>query len=465
MSIFDGMSCGRMALERARINVDKYYSSEVDKYAIQVADKNYPQDTINRLGDVCNIDTSKLPKIDLLIGGSPCQGFSMAGKLKGSSTKCGKDVTTLDHYLALKEMEFEFDGQSYLFWEYIRILTDLRKVNPDIKFMLENVRITKKWLPMFNKALGVEPIIINSSLLSAQNRVRFYWTNIEGISQPEDKGILLRDILEDSTHENAVKNTPRNMRHTRQLNQKSFCTTATMYKGAGNNGMTLVPIQRPREIKEFNENSLCHHVANATDITGNDSIKKVYAESGKSPTVTTMQGGHREPKVLCGAIRGRYNIDGKIEQQLEIRVDEKTNTLTTVQKDNVVVEKKLIESGCQVVRASVQKNAEHTFDGKVPTLTAAAGMGGGNVPLMTSLEVGVKYKGKYINTKERALYRKLTPLECERLQTMSDNCTLVVDSNGKQLVSNSQRLKMIGNGWTIDVISHIFSFIPLEYLL
>lgn len=202
VSLFDGLSGGRIALDRTpHLNVLRYYSSEVDLYAIQIASKNYPQDDEFRLGDVTKIDGVKLrEKIKsqfpyakiMLIGGSPCQGFSMAGKMKGSSTKCGKDVTSLEQYLVLKEMGFEFDGQSYLFWEYIRIKEELY---PDY-FMLENVRVTKKWKPMFNQALNVQGIYINSNTLSAQNRPRLYWTNIF-FTSPKEKNIELQDILED----------------------------------------------------------------------------------------------------------------------------------------------------------------------------------------------------------------------------------------------------------------------------
>jgi len=193
LSLFDGLSGGRIALKRAKINVKTYYSSEIDKYAIQIANKNYPQDSKYRLGDVTKLSKKQLKKlnIDLLIGGSPCQGFSMIGKLQGSSTKNGIEVTTLKQYKKLKKQGFEFDGQSYLFWEFIRIL---HIVKPKY-FMLENVRVTKKWLPMFNTALGCEPIFINSNLVSAQNRPRFYWTNIPMKKMPKNKGILLKDIL------------------------------------------------------------------------------------------------------------------------------------------------------------------------------------------------------------------------------------------------------------------------------
>jgi DNA (cytosine-5)-methyltransferase 3A len=195
LSLFDGMSCGRIALERVGISVDKYYSSEIDEPAIKVANFNYPQDKIYRLGDVTKLTDEQLKKlnIDILIGGSPCQGFSVAGKRKGSSTKEGIDVTSLEQYLQLKEDGFEFDGQSYLFWEYIRIL----RITKPKYFLLENVRVSKKWINMFNEAIEVEPIYINSNLVSAQNRPRFYWTNIPNVTLPKDKEIKVQDILED----------------------------------------------------------------------------------------------------------------------------------------------------------------------------------------------------------------------------------------------------------------------------
>lgn len=202
VSLFDGLSGGRLATDRVEhLDVVRYYSSEVDKYAIQVANHNYPQDTQYRLGDIRNIDGKDLlHKIRdrfgdikiLLVGGSPCQGFSLTGRLKGSSTKCGEEVTTLERYLELKEQEFEFDGQSYLFWEYIRLM---KEIMPDY-YLLENVRVTKQWLPMFNEAMGGEGVLFNSNLVSAQDRPRYYWGNIN-YELPEDKKIILKDILED----------------------------------------------------------------------------------------------------------------------------------------------------------------------------------------------------------------------------------------------------------------------------
>lgn len=199
LSLFDGMSCGQIALANLGCFPDKYYASEVDKFAIRQTRHVFP-DTIH-MGDVTRVDVSKLDKIDLIIGGSPCQSFSFAGKQAGMATTENIEVTDLDQYLDLKIMGFEFTGQSYLFWEYMRILTEVRKYNPGVKFLLENVVMSKKWEAVLTNAIGVDPVKINSNLVSAQNRKRLYWTNIAEITQPEDEGIFIRDILEDNVNE------------------------------------------------------------------------------------------------------------------------------------------------------------------------------------------------------------------------------------------------------------------------
>lgn len=205
LSLFDGMSCGQIALNELGARIDRYYASEVDKYAIQQTQLNFP-DTV-QLGDVRNIDARTLGHVDLLMGGSPCQSFSFAGKRAGMSTKQSEEIYTLDRYMELKRAGFEFEGQSYLFWEYIRILHELRETNPNIYFLLENVEMGKKWEAVLSEAIGVQGVHINSALVSAQIRKRIYWTNIRtdvrggliysDIPQPEDRGLLLRDILED----------------------------------------------------------------------------------------------------------------------------------------------------------------------------------------------------------------------------------------------------------------------------
>lgn len=171
LSLFDGISCGQVALSRANLPITTYFASEIDLYAIKVTQKNYPNTV--QLGDVTKVSCKVLPKIDLLLGGSPCQGFSFAGK----------------------QLNFE-DTRSKLFFEFVRILKELREVNPDIKFLLENVRMKQEYQDVISKELGVKPIAINSNLVSAQNRYRLYWTNIEGVTQPEDKNIFIQAILE-----------------------------------------------------------------------------------------------------------------------------------------------------------------------------------------------------------------------------------------------------------------------------
>ena len=172
LSLFDGISCGRVALDRAGISVNKYYASEIDKFAIQISQKNYPD--IIRLGDVNNWESWDIDwsSIDLILAGSPCQGFSFAGK----------------------QLAFD-DKRSALFFRFAEILSHVQSVNPDVKFLLENVRMKKEFEHVITSVVGVEPIMINSALVSAQNRKRLYWCNWH-VEQPNDSGVLLQDIFQ-----------------------------------------------------------------------------------------------------------------------------------------------------------------------------------------------------------------------------------------------------------------------------
>lgn len=326
LSLFDGISCGQLALIRAGFKNFVYYASEIDKNSINVTQHNFPN-TI-QLGSVTDVDVSKLNEIGLLIGGSPCVNLSFAGKGKGMVTKENEEIFELKRYLELKSKGCEFEGSSYLFWEYVRILKDIRKYNPDVKFLLENVSMKKKHEEIITNTLGVEPIVINSSLVSAQNRVRLYWTNIPNITQPEDRGIKLSDIIEtdDETNPAAIRG--------RRLNKATI-------------------------------------------------IGRRINSKGK---------------------REDYNKDLDIIQFLEVRRSntDKSNCLTTVEKDNV----------------------------------------------LTSLE-----PGRYPNAfKEKLPFRYYTVKEYCRLQTVPEDYFSGV-------VSDSKAKKMMGNGWTVDVISHILSFI------
>lgn len=294
-SAFEGISCGKLALDRAKIPVKDYYASEVDKFALQVSRYNYPN--IKQLGDITKIQGQDYP-CDLLMGGSPCQGFSNAGEKKNFQDERGK-----------------------LFWEFVRLLEEMQPK----WFLLENVRMKKEWQDVISKALNVEPILINSALVSGQNRERLYWTNIPVKGLPEDKGIKLEDILEEGEG----------------------------YSYNRKEGL-IKPIEKS-------------HTLNASDWRGlnrnqtQTAVVKRCVQVGKSPTLTSMGGGHREPKV----------------------------------------------------------------------------------------------------SEDGVTWRKLSPLECEWLQTLPDNFSQWgVDEKGRlKEISKTQRYKMVGNGWTVDVIAWILSFL------
>jgi len=655
LSLFDGMSCGRIALDQLGIPVETYYASEIDKYAIQVSQANYPD--IIQIGDVTKVDPKDYMDVDLILSGSPCTGFSFAGK----------------------QLAFE-DPQSKLFFDFIRIL----KVIKPKYFLLENVRMKKEFLQVISEQVsacypeitfGIEPIFINSSLLSAQSRQRYYWTNIPNIKQPEDRGIVLRDILEtepdnfttmsdkfvkrngdkncmiDQNKEKAsnlsameyVKNgrqgdylacdqsgKPTNKpikvgmnveevkvrkhevdipglqtcilnhyakcgknkkeiakelndkystvehyfrklgsdffsipseEHWPQLKEilgittnkfdkqimefeyrdgvyestqrvysdqgksptltasnkeqmietmttkegKSFCLTAQYDAARPNRSRyrkekTMIPVDDINNLPEgtryvYDENDKSHKIETkpkqvgvAVDINGHDILKRVYSPDGKSPTVNTCQGGNREPKVVVGgALRARSkDKDGKHvdwketkpEQMLELRKDQKSNAVSTVSKDSLVVnsyrEVRTDEAKAMRKKVRQQTGKDHTpfrakkleprKDGKVGTVTPSL-----NKDHEISIEKSHPLKANYYKSsranfendrskggkfsatgvqQEDLTWRKLTPLECERLQTVPDNYT--------NHVSNTQRYKMLGNGWTVEVIKHIF---------
>jgi DNA (cytosine-5)-methyltransferase 3A len=191
LSLFDGASCAQMSLNHAGIPFKKYFASEINSESISITQKNYPK-TI-QLGSVMDIKAKDLPKIDIIFAGSPCTDLSRAGKQLGMATLCGIKVTNLKQYLKLKKEGKEFT-QSCLFWEFIRLVKELKPKY----FFLENTKMNKLWLYLITKELGIEPVLINSSLLSAQNRERYYWTNLPGFVYPKDKGITFDQIVPDA---------------------------------------------------------------------------------------------------------------------------------------------------------------------------------------------------------------------------------------------------------------------------
>jgi DNA-cytosine methyltransferase len=306
LSLFDGMSCGQLALKKAGIIYNNYYSSEIDEYSMKIAQINFPE-TI-QLGNVTELNAKKLPKIDLLIGGSPCQGFSMAGK----------------------QLNFE-DERSKLFFEFVRLLNELKPKY----FLLENVKMKKEYRDIISSYLGVECIEIDSSLLSAQNRKRLYWTNIENIKQPKDKKVFLSKVLE------------------RGVTQEKYL------------------------IKE--ESAIKQNI-----------IK--YRDERLAKQAVFTERRTEEAKKIRKEYRAKYGRDFSPRRAKEMvpRTDDKCNCLTTsLTKEHVLID-------------------------------------------------------------ENYNFRKLTPTECERLQTVPDNYTKHIN------ISDTQRYKMLGNGWTISVIAHIF---------
>ena len=305
LSLFDWIACGYEALQRAWIPIDVYYASEIDKYAIQIALKNHPD--IIEIWDVTQIKWEDYKDIDIIMWGSPCQWFSVAGRM----------------------LNFE-DPRSKLFFEFVRLV---KEIQPKY-FLLENVKMKKEWVDIISNELGVEPIEINSSLVSAQNRRRLYRTNIPWITQPEDMGILLKDILEDNVDEKYYFSKER---WDRIINWKY------------------------------------------------DILKRTEDVNWKCATLVTNWWGNHEKKIFMPCWTQYSSSD----------------------------------------------NFWNSFGSqKAYTLRASC-------PNGVIEDVGV--------------VRKLTPIECERLQTLTDNYT--------DWVSDNQRYKMLGNWWTVDVVSHIFKWL------
>lgn len=310
LSLFDGMSNGRIALEKTGFKVENYFASEIDPYAMKVSNHNYPD--IKQIGDAQKVKGRDFAGIDLLLGGSPCQGFSVAGK----------------------RLNFD-DERSRLFFQYYRILQEAKPKY----FLLENVPMKPEYQDIISQFLGVKPAAINSSLVSAQNRKRLYWTNIPGLTQPAEKGIVLNDIIEKEVPDKYYINTDKEI--------------------------VICDLEKQSGKIAF--------------IDSDKQANRVHSLGGKSVTLLGLSGG-------WGAKTGLYWIP---EGQGFKPADAKFYTLRDT-KGNVM-------------------------EGQI---------------------------------------RKLTPLECERLQTVPEGYT--------SIVSDTQRYKMLGNGWTVDLIAHILKGMEVD---
>ena len=399
---FDGHSGGQTALKVMGIKPVKYYASEVDKYAIQATMAVFPK-TI-QMGDITKWREWSInwSTIDLFIGGSPCQGFSMAGKMAGTAAVLNGEKIVVDSrekYLELKLAGAEFLSQSYLFWEYILLLDHIKLVNPNIRFFLENVKMKKDFLDLITGAIGVDPIFINSALVSAQNRQRFYWCNW-GVEQPKDKGIVLADILEIGPQEVQSKGWHEWFNKNKEFQLKK------KYSQIANNKEKAIPMTA-RQYASWNGNFVSiDRVATASDIKGHDYNKRIYSPNGKAPTLAAATGGNLEPKVS-------------------------------------------ISAGCSGRNPRIIRE---TKSGKALCLTANyfKGVDADSRPMVATPDaIGKEFK----ECLKKIHYRKLTPRECGRLQTIPEDILDTLLSAG---ISNSQLYKMFGNGWTIDVIAHIF---------
>lgn len=296
LSLFDGISCAKLALERAKIKVTNYYASEIDKYAIKVSKANHPN--VIHIGDVRNVNWFGLPPIDLLLAGSPCQGFSFAGK----------------------GLNFE-DERSKLFFDFVRIL---KEIKPKY-FLLENVLMKKEYENIITEHLGVKPIMINSSLLSAQSRKRNYWTNIPNIEQPKDKKIMLKDIIE-----NGFVDRSKALCVTSSVDSPTYKGYHTKYRnqivklgnintsGNGMNGNVYSPDGKAPTVttnKGEGNKIGCLMIGEAELPTTRQQDKRVYSIEGKSPTLLANSGGHKEPKIAIIQRARGFNKGGNFAEK------------------------------------------------------------------------------------------------------------------------------------------------------
>jgi len=411
-----------------------YTAIEIDKFAVKVSDDNH--EGIVRYHDVREVTGKMLGKVDFFCGGSPCQGFSFSGK----------------------QLAFD-DPRSVLFFEYVRLLNELREINPDMVWMLENVQMKKEFESVITDMLSVSPLKVNSALFCPQNRVRNYWLSWK--VNPllfVDRQRYIHHILESDSEEE-------------------------------------IKTYTPRDQGSSSEN--CQQVGQADDIRGFDIIKRVYSSKGKAPTLTTMQGGHREPKVAltepewsAASIRNRRLDENGVRKDdqlelplvpcLEVKGEKKSNALTTVQKDNLTstlpqgrypIADIVGGQGKDLLRADIQKASTllaRDYKGfgnqgmtgvrvpKIKQYPRGKNKGGirghdGKTPTLTS---SLWQYNNHLTYDEGYTWRRLSVVECSRLQGLPDDYC--------KSVSKSQGYKQLGNGFQVDTIFELLKQLPKD---
>lgn len=380
LSLFDGMSCGAIALREAGISVKQYFASEIDRQAIRQTQHNFP-DTI-QLGNVTDVKATDLPPIDLLIGGSPCQGFSFAGK----------------------QLNFS-DPRSKLFFEYVRILREIQAYNPDVKFLLENVRMLSEYENIISSHLGIFPVAINSALVSAQNRYRLYWTNIRiksvpdlfgstlhtDIPQPEDRGIYLRDILDSD------------------VESRFYLKSDEIDK-----------LVRQREYGVQEQGNI-----------PDENILDLWFDPYDRDTPFLRHDFERIDPDKVSSRNPFYPAPDIARVPIQ-----------AIQKNHLIRDCCNESSSTLVIPGSVVKPQ----------------FGGGFRPIVSGkasclVASSSKFAAMLIVNGDDMVIRYLTPAECCRIQTIPEwyewNC------------SEPQIYRLLGNGWTVDVISHIFRYLSI----
>ena len=454
LSLFDGMACGAVAFTEMGLQIDRYVAYEIDKYAVKVASHNFPY--IEQRGDVFQADFNEFNDFDWLIGGSPCTYWSIAQK---------------------NNRETEASGLGWeLFSQYVRALHDAK---PKYFLYENNKSMSKEIKASITEAFGFEPVLINSALVSAQNRQRLYWVGIRqedgtyrkaDVEQPDDKGILLRDVL-DSAYPYRQTET-----------EKGYCLDANYWKTPGSPETFLIGghtrANRTMAAEPVNTCGEKSHTLKAQYYK--NGIANFVCNDGFDATAIA------EP--VCVAQRGRYAESGEIIQHYEPREDGKTNAITTVQKDNAIAEPVCMRyertEEAKIVRKQYEAGEiKHGFhelhelhprdDGKTNTLSTVLkdnpicepvrigcypSPDGKTYPVYEVLNGLITIKDKQYPIKLADgfyIIRKLTVSECMRLQTVPEWYDF-------SIISNSQAYKCLGNGWTVDVITHLIQSAQIE---